>query len=171
MAALTTPDAKADARGPSPAERLRFLRALGASSVPTWAAIDRAPSDGASTLVVADRVRRAGFSEADLTDWIRDARHLMALEHPNVPRVRGVLIRADEVLVVTDFADGVRWSELASTASLESSLRVLVDVLTGLNALHNLRDAKRAPLKLLHGALAPDQVLVGLDGVTRLLGS
>ena len=173
MAALSTPDPKADARGERPAERLRLLRPLGAQSVPAWAALD-ATVEGSGRLVVAERAQRRAFDDADIADWIRDARRLEALDHPNVARVRDVLIRSDEVLVVTDYIDGVRWREVAAATPpppLEISLRVFVDVLAGLNALHNLRDAKREPLKLVHGALTPENLIVGLDGVTRLLGA
>jgi serine/threonine-protein kinase len=176
VAALPTPDPKADARGAKPAERLRLLRPLGVQSVPAWAALDAAGDGGdrGGRLVVADRAHRKAFDEVDIADWIRDARRLMALDHPNVARVRDVIIRADEVLVVTDYVDGVRWREFSARTpapSLEVALRVFVDVLAGLNALHNLRDTKREPLRLVHGALTPDNVVVGLDGVTRILGS
>jgi hypothetical protein len=173
VAAFSTPDPKADARGEKPVERLRLLRPLGAPSVPTWAALD-ASVEGSERLVVAGRARRRVFDDADIADWIRDARRLEALDHPNVARVRDVIIRSDEVLVVTEYVDGVRWSELAAAAPpppLETALRVLVDVLAGLNALHNLRDATREPLRLLHGALTPETLVVGLDGVTRLVGA
>jgi len=142
-------------------------------SVPAWAALD-ATAEGSGRLVVAERAQRRAFDDADIADWIRDARRLEALDHPNVARVRDVLIRSDEVLVVTDYVDGVRWREVATATPpppLEISLRVLVDVLAGLNALHNLRDAKREPLRLVHGALTPENLIVGLDGVTRLLGA
>jgi serine/threonine protein kinase len=173
VAAFSTPDPKADARGDKPVERLRLLRPLGAPSVAAWAALD-ASLEGSERLVVADRARRRVFDDAEIADWIRDARRLEALDHPNVARVRDVIIRSDEVLVVTEYVDGVRWSELAAAAPpppLETALRVLVDALAGLNALHNLRDARREPLRLFHGALTPETLVVGLDGVTRLLGA
>ncbi|HEX3343662.1 MAG TPA: hypothetical protein VHS09_03775, partial [Polyangiaceae bacterium] len=81
-------------------------------------------------------------------------------------RVRDVVIRGEEVFVAGEFVDGVRWSELVGgprRVSLEISLRVLVDVLSGLSAVHNLRDAKREPLKLVHGELTPECVVVGID--------
>jgi serine/threonine-protein kinase len=85
--------------------------------------------------------------------------------------VRNVLIRGDDVLVATEFIDGVRWSELAQGVPPELALRVFLDVLAGLSALHNLRDAKRQPLRFIHGELTPDCVIIGLDGVARIVGS
>src|SRR5262249_9152370 len=52
---------------------------------------------------------------------------------------------------------------------LEIALRVLLDVLEGLGALHKLCDAQGRRLKHFHGEVTAANVLVGLDGVSRLL--
>src|ERR1700722_10540220 len=121
-----------------------MLRELGVSVVPTCAALDTQP-DGRAVLVVVERVARGGaHGDQEIGDWVRDARRLATLEHPNVARTRDVVIRGQDVFVVSEYLDGVRWSEVAGSpgqASLEVALRVLVDVLSGLSAVHNLRDA------------------------------
>jgi eukaryotic-like serine/threonine-protein kinase len=74
---------------------------------------------------------------------------------------------------VSDFIDGVRWSELGRRKPpppLDVSLRVLVDILGGLWAIHNLRDTERRPLKLVHGELTPQNVVVGFDGISKVIG-
>ena len=131
----------------------------------------RTPS---ARLVVVERAERKAFDDGEIADWIRDARRLSALDHPNVARVRDVIIRSGEILVVSEFVDGVRWREFAATTTLETALRVFVDALTGLSALHDLRDArdaKRQLFKLVHGGLTPDCIVVGLDGVARVVGA
>jgi eukaryotic-like serine/threonine-protein kinase len=140
--------------------------------VPTWAALESLPN-GRTQLVVVERVARGGdYGDQEIADWVRDARRIAALEHPNVARVRDVLIRGDDVMVAAEYLDGVRWAELATRPiPLELTLRVFLDVLAGLSALHNLRDAKRQPLKLVHGELTPACVVVGDDGVARIVGS
>lgn len=50
-------------------------------------------------------------------------------------------------------------------------MRVLVDVLGGLHGLHSLRDAINAPLGAFHGALCPANVVIGKDGVARVVGA
>ena len=149
-----------------------MLRDLGARVVSTRAALDTL-ADGRTVLVVVERVARGGvYADQEIADWVRDARRLATLEHPNVAKVRDVVIRGEEVSVVGEYLDGVRWSDvtrLPAPVSLEIALRVLVDVLSGLSAVHNLRDAKREPMKLVHGELTPDCVVVGLDGVARIV--
>lgn len=105
---------------------------------------------------------------------MRDARRLSKLEHPNMAKVRDVVIRGEEVLVASDYVDGVRWSELASTTrlpSLEVTLRVFIDVLAGLSALHDLRDEDRQALRLMHGELTPECIVVGSEGVSKLVSA
>ena len=151
-----------------------MLRELGSRVVPACAALDAQP-DGRTVLVVLERVARGGvYGDQEIADWVRDARRLATLEHPNVARIRDVVIRGEDVFVVGEVFDGVRWSELVAgpqKVSLEIALRVLVDVLSGLSAVHNLRDAKREPLKLVHGELTPGCVVVGLDGVARVVST
>ncbi len=173
MAALPTPDPRPDARAQASDDRLRLLRELGAQAVPAWAAIESL-ADASTRLVVVERAERKAFDDGEIADWIRDARRLSALDHPNVARVRDVIIRSGEILVVSEFVDGVRWREFATTTTLETALRVFVDALTGLSALHNMRDArdaKRQVFKLVHGGLTPDCVVVGLDGIARVVGA
>ena len=48
-------------------------------------------------------------------------------------------------------------------------LRILVDVLHGLFHLHALKDGIRQPLEAMHGELGPANVVVGRDGVARIV--
>ena len=169
-----------DTKGATRAERFRLVRELGSRAVPAWAALD-AQVTGRRALVVVERIARGGeYGDEEIGDWVRDARRLAKLEHPNVAKVREVVIRGDEVLVASDFVDGVRWGELASAASasqlpqlpsLEVTLRIFVDVLGGLGAVHDLRDEQGQPLRLMHGELTPECVIVGSEGVTRIVSA
>jgi serine/threonine-protein kinase len=153
-------------------ERLKLVRPLGGRGSQTWAALERLP-DGKTRVVVVEKVPRGGATDdTEIADWIRDARRLATLEHPNLVRVRDVSITGDEVRVTSDYLDGARWSELGAAAAkpaLETALRVLVDVLAGLSVMHNMRDASKEPAKLVHGDLTPEHVIVGIDGIARLV--
>lgn len=150
------------------------MRELGTSAIPTWAALEALPG-GSRRLVVVERVSRGkGISDPEIAEWVRNSERLATLEHPNVVRVRDVVSRKDDVSVVNDYVDGVRWAEVATAQTavpLEMALRVLVDALSGLSAIHNVRAADRGPLKLVHGALTPEYVLVGSDGVSRIMAA
>jgi serine/threonine protein kinase len=151
-------------------ERFRLLRELGSRAVPTWAALEQRP-DGRTQLVIVERATRKANTDADLAAWARTAEHLAKVVHPNLPRVRDVVRRPDDVIVASDFVDGVTWAKLTAcprSPPLETALRVLVEVLSGLGALHAFRGSGQ-PLNLIHGALTPDAIVVGVDGTTRIL--
>src|SRR5262249_3449550 len=104
----------------------------------------------------------------------RAARIAAELEHDNVVRARAVVVRRDEISIACDFVDGERLSELWQSARpvvpIGVLTRILVDVLTGLSAIHKLKDSSGSHrLKIVHGLVTPSNVLVGLDGVSRLL--
>lgn len=171
----------------------RVLRQLGQRAFHTFAAI-RAPHE----LVVLQRFVKAGVVEESgaresidngatalspeaMALMLRDARCLAKHWHPNIARVRHVDLIDGELFLASDLVDGTTLDDLfraaketnagasGPTLALPILVRVLVDVLTGLSALHGLRDGMNAPLGTMHGALCPANVVVGRDGVGRLL--
>ena len=106
---------------------------------------------------------------------LRNARALTSLRHPKLVPVREVVVEEGLVAVETDYVEGEWLADLLEASSKSSRmplgalLRVLVDVLEGLSALHGARGPAREPLHLLHGEVAPSHVLVGADGKARLV--
>jgi hypothetical protein len=168
-----------DAGAREPSERIRVLRELGArtsvggTDAAVCAALDA--GGGRARLVVVERVvRSGGVGAQDVAAWLANAKRLVPLEHPNVGRVRDAIDGAAAAYVVSDFIDGARWADVVGAGSglpLDIAVRVLLDALAGLGALHNMRDASRQPLGLVHCGVTSESVLIGLDGVTRVLGT
>jgi serine/threonine-protein kinase len=48
------------------------------------------------------------------------------------------------------------------------ALRIAIDMLSGLNAAHDLRDDQNQPVQLVHRDVSPQNVLVGQDGIARI---
>jgi serine/threonine-protein kinase len=168
-----------------------MLRELGSRSQHSFAAI-REPNE----LVLVQRFVRtapagSGGRNEDLDGAIpidaeamalmlRDARCLAKNWHPNVARVRHVELTSKPQSVLTvasDFIDGATLQDLVAARATAGELplalpilaRVLLDVLAGLHALHGLRDGINAPLGAIHGELCPANVVVGKDGVARIV--
>jgi eukaryotic-like serine/threonine-protein kinase len=113
----------------------------------------------------------------------RQAESLSRLNHPNLARVRSVSADPRVVEVVADYVKGESLFELEHLAGqrnspipLEIKLRIVVDVLNGLSALHGHENslsspasASGSPASLVHGNVRPENILVGLDGGTRLV--
>jgi len=107
------------------------------------------------------------------TALIDEARLAGRIRHPNVVSVLDVGEAPDGVFIVMDYVEGESLAGITralGTASLpvEVSLRVLDDVLSGLHAAHELRDAEGHPLEVVHRDVTPHNVLVGIDGVSRI---
>jgi eukaryotic-like serine/threonine-protein kinase len=148
---------------------------LGERPIPLYVARPSVPGAGAIPLVVAEcfeGVGRAG--DARGADFRREARRISTLANPNLARVREVAVRGDDLVVFSDFLDGEKLAHFWDTREwlpLDIALRILLDVLAGVGALHGLRDANQQPMKLTHGEISPGTVLFGVDGVGRLLHS
>ncbi|MBI2394173.1 MAG: protein kinase [Deltaproteobacteria bacterium] len=155
------------ATAPGPGRGWTIVRPLGARAVPTSAALQDLPAGG-NELVVVQSFHLEGERSADP---VRDVRALANLRSPHVARVKEVLERDGEVTVVSHWVDGESLASLRERGVLPLAieLRILIDVLTGLAAIHMVKDAKLKPLGILHGEVAPANVVVGLDGVAKLV--
>jgi serine/threonine-protein kinase len=123
-------------------------------------------------LLVAEHfagVARPGDARA--AAFMGDARRISTLASPNLGRVRELALRGDDLVVFWDFIDGEKLIELglSSAMSLEVALRLILDVLSGAGAIHTLRDAKQQPMHLAHGELSSATIVLGADGVARVL--
>ncbi|MEM1415106.1 MAG: protein kinase, partial [Myxococcota bacterium] len=109
--------------------------------------------------------------------FLREARLLGELQHPNVVAVLDVGEDEGGPFLRTDYAFGVSLAEL--TARLASrgvrfppqlALRIGVSIGHALWATHELADRRGEPLGLVHRDLRPENVQIGFEGVVRLLG-
>ncbi|MGZ3448406.1 MAG: protein kinase domain-containing protein [Polyangiales bacterium] len=139
------------------------IRPLGARAVPTNAA--------RTTSTPPELVILQTWARGDDDRSLRDARALLSFKHANVAKVREVIEDGGDVRFLTQFVEGETLGALrrAGRIPLAIELRILVDVLTGLAALHALKDAKLKPLGFVHSEVAPANVVIGVDGVARVI--
>lgn len=112
-----------------------------------------------------------GFSAA----IIEEARIAGRIRHPNVVPVLDVGMDGSGVYLVMDYVEGDSLSGLHRVAKATQrvipmgiALRVFVDALAGLHAAHELRDERGQSVGLIHRDFSPQNILVGIDGMTRL---
>jgi eukaryotic-like serine/threonine-protein kinase len=146
---------------------------LGARPIPLYVVRQSALAAGGAQLAVAEHFPGACRGDAGgRSDLRREARRISTLANPHVARVREVAVRGDDLVVFGDFLDGEKLTRFWGPGQwlpLETALRVLLDVLTGVGALHALRDSNQQPMKLTHGEISPATILFGSDGVARVL--
>jgi serine/threonine-protein kinase len=118
--------------------------------------------------VAADaRLRRMFLEEARLVSRIR---------HANVASTIDVIGDGDELVVVMDYVDGAPVSALLKALwtkgepfPLPVAIGIAIDMLEGLHAAHETTSDTGAPLGVVHRDVSPQNVLVGFDGVARLV--
>ncbi len=148
------------------------VRELGSRANPVFILWQSAPSSGKPLAAVGERFEGAGkANDPRAAELLHEARRVSTLANPNLARVREVAVRGDDLAVFSEFLEGEKLLELwpPPALSLEIALRVVLDALSGLSALHNLRDAKQQPMNLAHGELSPATIVFGVDGVSRVL--
>jgi len=126
--------------------------------------------DGKSKLVVVERAAKSRHAKHDIDDWIECATRIGQRAHPYLNRMTECLERADEALVVYDFVDGNTLDDLMQRGPIPIAigLRILVDVLNGLDGLHGILESDGIH-GCVHGRIAPDYVLARTDGRSVVL--
>ncbi len=108
--------------------------------------------------------------------FLDEARLAARIRHPNVVATVDIVASEGEPLLVMEYVDGESFSTLLREAR-DRRARVPVDIvagvmtqaLAGLNAAHEAKNDLGEPLGLVHRDVSPQNVLVGTDGVARVL--
>ncbi len=95
------------------------------------------------------------------------------VQHANVVGVQHVDQDERGAFLVLDYVDGGPLSQLLKVCRparlpMDITLRVAIDCLAGLEAIHTAENYRGEPLHILHRDTSPDNVLIGLDGTARL---
>jgi serine/threonine protein kinase len=140
-----------------------IVRPFGARAIPTHGA-----TQGSEALFIQNFRLEEGQRSGDP---VRDLRALVNLRHTNVARVKEVIENDREITVVSHYVEGETLAALraAGPIALGIQLRILVDVLAGLAAIHGVKDSKLKPLGIVHGEVAPANIVVGTDGVPKVI--
>lgn len=115
--------------------------------------------------------------DPDFVDMFLDEARLSArIQHPNVVQTLDVVRDGSELFLVMEYVHGESLSRLARSERLANgpvplgiALRIVLDVLAGLEAAHDAKGPTGEPLAIVHRDISPQNVLVGADGVARLI--
>lgn len=108
--------------------------------------------------------------------FLDEARLAARIQHPNVVATVDVVALDDELFLVMDYVRGESFSRLLR-ASRKRGIDVPIGIvggvaagmLHGLHAAHEAKDEQGRPLSVVHRDVSPQNVLVGVDGVPRVL--
>ena len=102
-----------------------------------------------------------------------EARLAARIRHPNVVATLDVSSSESELLLVMDYVDGASLSRLFTLARRNVprtiAIAIVSEMLHGLHAAHEAVSESGEALQIVHRDVSPQNVLVGADGVARLV--
>jgi serine/threonine-protein kinase len=132
---------------------------------------------GFSRVVAIKRLHSEYAKDPDFVGMFLDEARLAArVQHPNVVSTIDVVTEAGEVFLVMDYVEGESLSQLLKSAQKRGELvplpvvtAIAVNLLTGLDAAHRAKGESGEPLGIVHRDVSPQNVLVGTDGLARVV--
>lgn len=105
--------------------------------------------------------------------FLDEARLSSRIRHPNVVAPLDILVEGSELFIVMEYVHG---ESLAALNALQRgpwppavASAILMQVLLGLHAAHEATGDNGQPLEIVHRDVSPQNVLVGADGVARVV--
>jgi serine/threonine-protein kinase len=132
---------------------------------------------GFARTVAVKRLLPEFARDPDFVASFRDEARLVArIRHPNVVPTLDVVAQDGELFVVMEYVHGESLAGLIRAAAdrdeaipLGVSSAMIGDALQGLHAAHEAKDERGAPLSVIHRDVSPQNLIVGVDGVARVL--
>ena len=108
-------------------------------------------------------------------ELLAEARLASMIHHANVVDVRDVEVDDGAMTLVMDYIEGASLGELIVAAAKRDvklppgvAVRIVLDACAGLHAAHELVDERDRPVNLVHRDVSPQNILVGVDGISRV---
>jgi serine/threonine protein kinase len=131
---------------------------------------------GFSRIVAIKRLHPQFAADPEFVAMFFDeARLAVRVQHPNVVAPLDVVVEGGELLVVMEYVSGETLSQLCRCMPAQSPrspaifCAVLADALHGLHAAHEARAEDGTELHIVHRDVSPQNIIVGVDGVARVL--
>jgi serine/threonine protein kinase len=132
---------------------------------------------GFSRTVAIKRLQPHFASDPEFVAMFLDEARLAArVRHPNVIPTLDVVATHGELFLVMEYVQGESLAKLVRACAdrgesipVRIAASILSGALLGLQAAHDARDEHGTPLGLVHRDVSPQNILVGADGVPRVL--
>ena len=156
--------------------RYQFIAELGQGGMATvYLAVHRGPM-GVRKLSVVKLMRADATEDPDFVDmFIEEARLACKLSHPNVVHTYEVGDDGGKHYIAMEYLEGVSLQQWINRLGYRKQftfadhIRVLIDVLKGLQYAHDAKDFDGTPLELVHRDISPHNILVTYDGQVKVV--
>jgi tRNA A-37 threonylcarbamoyl transferase component Bud32 len=164
-------------RGPGILGKYRLLAELGRGGMAdVYLAVSQDSVVEFTKLLVIKSLRRNQGDDGELLSMFLDEARLAArLRHPNVVQAFEIGQDGDDCYLVLEYLDGQSLHRVLARAwrsrpmPLPLHLRVMIDVLAGLDYAHELTDFDGRPLGIVHRDVSPHNVFVTYDGQVKVV--
>jgi serine/threonine-protein kinase len=149
---------------------------------------DQIAAGGTATVHLGRRVDQPGVvaikclqprysKEAEFVAMLTDeARLVSRMRHPNVASIIEIVQAEGELFLVMEYVHGEPLSRLLRQLSrsgnglpVSAAAAILIGVLRGLDAAHEATADDGSPLGVVHRDVSPQNIIVGVDGVAKLI--
>lgn len=132
---------------------------------------------GLSRVVAVKRMHGELARDPVCLDMFRDELRLATrVRHPNVVATLDVVEQEGDLLMVMEFVQGESLQELIARCQQRRepvppaiAVAIACGILQGLEAVHDATSEVGEPLGIVHRDVSPENILVGRDGIARLL--
>ncbi len=111
-----------------------------------------------------------------VTMFLDEARLAARVRHPNVVPTLDVVASQGELFLVMEYVQGESFARLLHVSKSNAQriprdivCAVVAAVLHGLHAAHEAKSERGEPLGIVHRDVSPQNILVGVDGIARVL--
>jgi eukaryotic-like serine/threonine-protein kinase len=108
--------------------------------------------------------------------FLDEARVAARIQHPNVVATLDVVALEGELFLVMEYVEGETLARVLRTLKQQKrrmppkiAAAIVVNLLNGLHAAHEAKSERGEPLGIVHRDVSPQNVLIGVDGVARVL--
>jgi serine/threonine-protein kinase len=157
--------------------RYQLVAALAKGGTGTVYLARVAGAEGFSRYVAVKRLLPHLLDEPELVTMLLDEARIGArLRHPGIIPVIDVVQGDGEVAIVQEYVHGLALSRFVSSHTekrdpppIGVTVAILSGVLSALHAAHEACDERGNPLAIVHRDVSPQNVLLGVDGLPRLI--
>ncbi len=168
-----------------------FATASNGTVIGRYVLYDEIASGGMATIHIGRLVGEGGFSRPVaikrlhpqfardsefVSMFLEEARLAARIRHSNVVPVVDIVSTDAELFLVMEFIQGETITRLtrvsrsrARIVPMNVALAIAADMLQGLHAAHEAKDERGEPLGIVHRDISPHNIMVGRDGVSRVL--
>ena len=157
-----------------PTARIELIAPIGRGGMAEVSLVSMQSASGVTKLAALKRIWPELACDPDFVAMFLDeAKLAVRLNHPNVVQTYEVFCQGDQLTRAMEYLEGQPLTRVLTRVyrelGLEQRLRIVCDILAGLDHAHNLCDYDGTPLGIVHRDIGPQNVFVTYTGHVKVM--